>query len=135
LPEKVLAVTFTANPMPLLSMRFATRFLIPAALSALLLITSGCGPSGEPFPVRAFLSAPDNLQGNRYELEAEIDQQLNWKEGVGRIIAVRSLRDGTRLPVFIADSMKANLLVAQRYRFEVTVRKGGLLYVERLKKL
>jgi len=121
--------------MPLLSMRFVPRFLIPSALSALLLFTFGCGRSGEPFPVREFLSAPDNLQGNRYELEGEIDAQLSWREGVGRIIAVRTLRGDSRLPVFIPDSMKANLLVAQRYRFEVTVRKGGLLYVERLKKL
>ncbi len=116
-------------------MRFATRYLMPAAMSAFLLLASGCGRSGEPFPVHAFLSAPDNLQGNRYELEAEIDAQLNWREGVGRLISVRTLRGDARLPVFIADSMKANLLVAQRYRFEVTVRKGGLLYVERLQKL
>ncbi|MBC8041243.1 MAG: hypothetical protein H7Y06_11920 [Opitutaceae bacterium] len=121
--------------MPLSPMRFVTRFSLLAALLASLFFVLGCGRSGEPFPVRAFLTAPDNLQGNRYTLEAEIDQQINWREGVGRLIAVRTLREDTRLPVFIADSMNANLLVAQRYRFEVSVRKGGLLYVERLKKL
>jgi predicted small lipoprotein YifL len=121
--------------MPLSPMRSAPRFLIPAVLAVLLSLASGCGRSGEPFPVRAFLSAPDNLQGNHYELEAEIDAQLNWREGVGRLIAVRTLRDEARLPIFIADSLKANLLVAQRYRFEITVRKGGLLYVESLRKL
>ncbi len=128
-------MSFPTCPMPLPSIPFATRCLASAALSALLLITSGCGRSGEPFPVHAFLSAPDNLQGNRYELEAEIDAQLNWREGVGRLISVRALRGDARLPLFIGDSMKANLLVAQRYRFEVTVRKGGLLYVEHLQKL
>lgn len=131
----MLAVTFRITPMPLLPMRVVPRFLFPAVFAALLLLVSGCSRSGEPFPVRAFLSAPDNLQGNRYQLEAEIDAQLNWREGVGRLIAVRTLREDARLPVFIADSMNANLLVAQRYRFEITVRKGGLLYVERLKKL
>jgi hypothetical protein len=131
----MLGVTFAATPMPLFSMRLVPRFLLPAAMAASLILTSGCGPSGEPFPVRAFLDAPDNLQGNRYELEAEIDAQLNWREGVGRLIAVRTLQGDARLPVFIADSMNANLLVAQRYRFEITVRKGGLLYVEGLKKL
>lgn len=116
-------------------MRFVTRFSLFTALLASVFLVSGCGRSGEPFPVRSFLAAPDNLQGNRYTLEAEIDAQLNWREGVGRLIAVRTLREDARLPVFIADSMNANLLVAQRYRFEVSVRKGGLLYVERLKKL
>lgn len=131
----MLAMTFSATPMPLSLTRFVVRFSIPAALLALVVGISGCGRSGEPFPVRAFIAAPDNLQGNRYTLEAEIDAQLTWREGVGRLIAVRTLRDDARLPVFIADSMKANLLVAQRYRFEVSVRKGGLLYVENLKKL
>jgi hypothetical protein len=131
----MLAVTFYITPMPLSPMRFVTRFSLLAALFASLFLLSGCGRSGEPFPVHAFLAAPDNLQGNHYTLEAEIDAQLNWREGVGRLIAVRTLREDARLPVFIADSMNANLLVAQRYRFEVSVRKGGLLYVERLKKL
>jgi hypothetical protein len=131
----MLAVTFATTPMSPLFKRLVNRFLILTALVVPLFFASGCGRSGEPFPVRAFLSAPDNLQGNRYLLEAEIDAQLNWREGVGRLIAVRTLRDDARLPVFIADSLKTNLLVAQRYRFEITVRKGGLLYVERLKKL
>lgn len=116
-------------------MRFVSRIVISAALLAPIFWLTGCGPSGEPFPVRAFVADPSNLQGNRYVIEAEIDAQINWREGVGRLIAVRTLRDNARLPVFIADSMKANLLVAQRYRFEITVRKGGLLYVEGLKKL
>lgn len=133
----MLAVTFAPTPfMSLSPMCFAPRFVLLAVLAApLLFLSSGCGRSGEPFPVRSFLAAPDNLQGNRYVLEAEIDQQINWREGLGRLIAVRTLRDDARLPLFIADSMKTNLLVAQRYRFEVTVRKGGLLYVERLKKI
>ena len=125
----MLAVTFPFTPMSPLFKRSVFRFPVAAALFALVFCVSGCGPSGEPFPVRSFLSAPDNLQGNHYLLEAEIDQQLNWREGVGRLIAVRTLQDGTRLPVFISDSLKANLLVAQRYRFEISVRKGGLLYV------
>jgi hypothetical protein len=131
----MLAVTFLDTPMTLPPMRFVCRFILLAALVDPLFFATGCGRPGEPFPVRAFMAAPDNLQGNRYTLEAEIDAQLNWREGMGRLIAVRTLREDARLPIFIADSMKTNLLVAQRYRFEVTVRKGGLLYVERLKKL
>ena len=131
-----MAMTVTAYPSMLLSpTRLALRFLLLGVLMSSLFGLSGCGRSGDPFPVRSFLAAPDNLQGNHYELEAEIDAQLNWREGLGRIIAVRTIRDNARLPIFIADSLKANLLVAQRYRFEVSVRKGGLLYVDKLKKL
>jgi hypothetical protein len=116
-------------------LRVVSYSWILIAVCGVGLALAGCRPTGEPFPVRAFLTAPDNLQGNRYQLEAEVDAQLSWREGVGRLIAVRALREDARLPVYIADSMKANLLVAQRYRFDVTVRKGGLLFVERLEKL
>lgn len=111
--------------------------LLPLA-AALAFLAPGCArQSGEPFPVAAYLDAPDNLQGNRYTLDAEIDSQLEWKEGTGRLVAVRPLAagPGTRLPVFIADSLNANLMVAQRYRLELTVRRGGLLYVTALSKL
>lgn len=107
-------------------------------LAALALTGPGCArQSNEPFPVAAYLDAPDNLQGNRYSLDAEIDAQLQWREGVGRLLAVRPLaaEAGARLPVFIADSLNANLMVAQRYRFELTVRHGGLLHVTALRKL
>ncbi len=119
------------------------RFPAPAAAlsliaAAVLLLAPGCArQTHEPFPVAAYLDAPDNLQGNRYTLDAEIDTQLEWKEGTGRLLAVRPLsaEPGARLPVFIADSLNANLMVAQRYRLELTVRRGGLLYVTALRKL
>lgn len=121
--------------MPKLFSCPASRAWVFLAAACALILLGGCGRSGEPFPVKSFVNAPDNLQGNRYYLDAEIDAQLSWREGFGRIIAVRPLQADARLPVFIADSLHANLLVAQRYRFQITVRKGGLLYVESLDKL
>lgn len=107
--------------------------------SLCLLLGNGCArKAGEPFPVAAYLEAPDNLQGNRYTLEAEIDAQLEWREGTGRLLAVRPLplsADQSRLPVFISDSLNANLMIAQRYQMDVSVRRGGLLYVTALRKL
>jgi hypothetical protein len=35
----------------------------------------------------------------------------------------------------VADTLTANLMVAQRYRLELTVRRGGLLHVNALRKL
>ena len=108
--------------------------MLAATLVLAAALAGGCR-HGEPFPVAAFQTAPENLQGNRYSLEAEIDAQLKFQEGVGRFISVRPLNEKVRLPVFISDSLKANLLVAQRYRFDLTVRKGGLLYVNSLTKI
>ncbi|MEY4487781.1 MAG: hypothetical protein RIQ79_289 [Verrucomicrobiota bacterium] len=120
---------------PHLSAALRPAFFCLALVLALL--APGCArQTGEPFPVAAYLNAPDNLQGNRYTLDAEIDAQLEWREGTGRLIAVRPLgTEPARLPVFIADTLGANLMVAQRYRLELTVRRGGLLYVNALRKL
>jgi hypothetical protein len=115
------------------------RVTLVLLYTALGLLAPGCARQGnEPFPVSAYLDGPDNLLGNRYTLEAEIDAQLQWKEGTGRLLSVRPIETehtATRLPVFISDSLNANLMVAQRYRFELTVRRGGLLYVTALRKL
>lgn len=116
----------------------APRLIAPLLAALLVAVASGCArQSGEPFPVGAYLDSPDNLQGNRYTLAAEIDAQLEWREGVGRLLSVHPLTASadTRLPVFIADSLQANLMVAQRYELELTVRRGGLLYVTALRKL
>jgi hypothetical protein len=106
--------------------------------AVLSLVVGGCGRSGgEAFPVPVYLEAPDNLLGNRYSLDAEIDSQLRWQEGVGRLVAVRPLEgdSSARLPLFVADSLQSNLMVAQRYRFEISVGRGGLLTVVALRKL
>lgn len=116
----------------------APRFRLLALSASLALLAFGCArQSHETFPVSSYLEAPENLQGNRYTLDAEIESQLRWAEGTGRLLAVRPLTGeaGDRLPVFIADSLNANLMVAQRYRFELTVRHGGLLHVTALRKL
>lgn len=109
--------------------------LVLAAILFPLCFVACVDSNGELFPVDAYLSSPANLQGNRYILDGEIDSQLNGVENVGRIIAVRPLNHEVRLPLYVADELKANLMVAQRYRFEITVRKGALLTVTAMKKL
>jgi hypothetical protein len=108
-------------------------------LAAMVLLTLAAGcfrPSGEPFPVEAYLEAPTNLQGNRYSLDAAIEAHLEWREGVGRLVAVQPLgQTSQRLPVFIADSLQTNLMVAQRYRLDLIVRRDGLLHIQSLRKL
>lgn len=130
-------LSFVPSPR-LRSTQSAGHRLVACLVFLLAGLATGCGgPTHEPFPVAPYLESPDNLQGNRYTLDAEIDAQLEWKEGVGRLLSVRPLSGDadTRLPVFIADSLEANLLVAQRYRLELTVRRRGLLHVNSLRKL
>ena len=114
--------------------RSAPALLMVTLLVALGLAAGGCS-RGEPFPVADYRKAPVNLNGNRYVLEAEVDAQLRAQENVGRLISVRPLKEKGRLAVFVPDSLGANLIPTQRYRFDIAVRTGGLLYVSQLTKI
>lgn len=109
----------------------------------LLLILAGfflgaCGKGGfsglEPLPVDEYLANPGNFLGNTYLLTAQIDSQIEWEEGVGRILAIESESSKSRVPVFVPDTVVENLHVGQRYKMHVSIRKGGLIYVEDLRK-
>jgi hypothetical protein len=112
------------------------RARLPAvALAAVLLALAAGGCSrGEAFPVADYLKTPANLSGNRYVLEAEVDSQIKSKEGVGRVVVVKPLREKGRLALVIPDSLGANLSPTQHYRFSVSVRPDAL-YVSKLEKI
>ena len=115
-------------------MRRASAFLPVVWFILLGLAAGGCSRS-EPLPVADYRKSPANLNGNRYVLEAEVDAQLRAQENVGRLISVRPLKEKGRLAVFVPDTLQANLVPTQRYRFDIAVRTGGLLYVSQLKKI
>ncbi len=114
----------------------SSRARLPAvALTAILLTLAAGGCSrGEPFPVADYLKTPANLSGNRYVLEAEVDSQLGSREGVGRVVVVKPLKDKGRLALVIPDTLGANLSPTQHYRFSVSVRPDAL-YVSKLEKI
>ncbi|MGB0743502.1 MAG: hypothetical protein ACPGSB_03150 [Opitutales bacterium] len=99
---------------------------------------TACGKGGfsglEALPVDEYLKSPGNFLGNTYVLSAQIDSQIKWEEGVGRILAVESEGSSARVPVFVPDSAGQNLHVGQRYEMMVSIRRGGLIYVEDLHK-
>lgn len=111
-------------------------FLFSLILSSIFI--SGCGKGEfsrlEVLPVDEYLKRPGNFLGNNYLLSAQIDSQIEWQEGIGRILAVETEDSKSRLPVFVPESAGKNLHVGQRYEMHVTIRKGGLIYVEDLRK-
>jgi hypothetical protein len=88
----------------------------------------------EAFPAATYLESPVNLHGNRYLLDAWIDGQLVWREGVGRILEVRPASGQGKLAIYVPENLKQNLYVGQRYRMDVTVKQGGLIHVQDLEK-
>jgi len=105
-------------------------------LLGILLTACGRGDfSGlETLPVEDYVQKPTNFLGNTYLLSVQIDSQIEWEEGVGRILAVQAEGASARVPVFVPDGIEQNLHVGQRYKMRVNIRKGGLIYVENLRK-
>ena len=88
----------------------------------------------DPFPGEQFSQSPADFLGNQYVLRAQIDSQLQWDPKVGRILAVLPDRSPHRLPIFIPAKQRENVLNGQRYEMLISVQKGGMVYVEDLRK-
>ncbi len=89
----------------------------------------------EVMPVRAILERPLQFAGNRYHLEAAVENMIASEDGLGRIVFVSSLTDGTPLPLFIPDRLDENIQFQQRYVFKISVEDGGLFFVREMSKI
>ena len=106
----------------------------------LLLVTlfAACGRGSfsdeEPLPIENYVKKPGDFLGNSYVMRAKIDEQIKWEKGLGRVLAVVIEGSDIRLPIFVPEGVTDNLHVGQRYEMQITIEKGGLIYVEALRK-
>ena len=103
-----------------------------------MLSLSACGEREssdlEVLPIDNYLQKPGDFLGNRYVLRVQINEQLKWEKGLGRVLAVVAEGSDARLPVFVSESAGDNLHVGQRYELQAIIEQGGLIYVEALQK-
>ena len=111
-------------------------FLLSLLVGILLFSSCGDGKSSdlELLPIDTYLEKPSDFLGNRYMLRVQIDEQLKWEKGLGRVLAVVAEGSNVRIPVFVPESAGDNLHVGQRYELHVIIEQGGLIYVEALQK-
>jgi hypothetical protein len=88
----------------------------------------------DSFPASDFAVSPAGFLGNEYVLRAQIDTQLQWQPGIGRLVVVKTEKTGIRLPVFIAERIEQNVHSGQRYEMYIQIQAGGLIHVEDLRK-
>ncbi|WP_269525960.1 hypothetical protein [Coraliomargarita parva] len=108
--------------------------LLLLAVIALLLKGGGGFSKLEALPLDAFVEHPGDYLGNEYQLRAQIDGQLEWEKGTGRLMAVLPEGRTARVPVFVPAEHAENLHIGQRYTMHVFIEEGGLIYVEDLRK-
>jgi hypothetical protein len=116
---------FIAFAIPALAVVFAVVFI--------LLKKANVVSSSDEFPYATFLESPRSFEGNSYMMKAQIDSQLAYKPGSGKMLSVRTPQ-GARLSVFIPDQKGANLQVGQRYNLYVGINHDGLIVVNGLEK-
>lgn len=111
---------------------FLVPVIVVVAAAALLLSRRGNGDDLSILPTEDFARSPETLRGNAYSIFCAVDRQLAQSER-GRILAVRLLDGGGRVPVFVPPELDRNFEIGQR--FEMTVRvKENALHVESLSK-
>lgn len=116
---------------------------IPVVVIAILLVVvlprltvGGKFADLNAFAVDGYRKDWATMQGNAYRLDCQIEQQLAFVDGRGRILAVKptnTARGAGRISVFIPIAAGENFEVGQRYKFKVRVSRD-LLVVEELEK-
>jgi hypothetical protein len=113
-------------------------FLIPLvvilAAVIFLVVRKTTRESLEQFDYAAYIKAPDNLLGNHYNLDAQVESQLAWDEGFGKLLVVKPVNGTGRLSVFVPDQVGGNLNVGERFHMNVVIKDQGLINVESLEK-
>ena len=91
-----------------------------------------------PFSVEAYRKDWATLQGNTYRLDCQVEQQLAFVEGRGRVLAVKPIekdptRPASRIPVFVPAGSADSFEVGQRFKCKLRVTRD-LLVVEALER-
>ena len=91
-----------------------------------------------PFSAETYRKDWATLQGNSYRLECQVDRQLSYVEGRGRVLAVKPIdkdqsRATVRIPIFIPAGTSDSFEVGQRFKCKLRVTRD-LLVVEALER-
>ncbi|GBL24880.1 hypothetical protein EMGBS6_16650 [Opitutia bacterium] len=91
-----------------------------------------------PFSVEAYRKDWATLQGNSYRLDCQVEQQLAFVEGRGRVLAVKPIekdptRPAGRIPIFVPAGSTDSFEVGQRFKCKLRVTRD-LLVVEALER-
>lgn len=89
----------------------------------------------EVFPVTKYLEGYQALAGSKFRAELRVENDLGWKEGVGRLMAF-SIRDSSHpVAVMIPSALAQTYFTkGQNYVGELEVKEGGLIYANSLRK-
>ncbi len=89
----------------------------------------------EPFPVSKYLDSYKSVAGLKFRADVRVENDLGWKEGIGRLM-VFTLRDDPHPIVVMIPATFAQVYFTkgQSYVGEFEVKEGGLIYANTIRK-
>jgi hypothetical protein len=89
----------------------------------------------EPFPVDRYFADYHPLAGLTFRISAQVEADLGWKDGMGRLMAFTPSSESRQLAVFIPPSLSGVFFnKGQNYMLELRVKEGGLIYATACRK-
>lgn len=89
----------------------------------------------EPFPVGKYMESYKAVAGSKFRADLRVENDLGWKDGIGRLM-VFTLRDDPHPIVVMIPPSLAQLYFTkgQNYQAELEVKEGGLIYANSCRK-
>ena len=113
-------------------------FLIPLVVivtaGIFIVVRNHLRHSLPPFSMDAYHASPTEMQGNHYNINAQIETQLRVDEGFGRFLDVKDLDSNGHVSVFVPQGVGADINSGQRYHMQVVIKDKGLIQVEDMSK-
>jgi hypothetical protein len=83
----------------------------------------------EMFPVSKYLENYRSLAGAKFRGDLRVENDLGWKDGVGRLMVFTLQGEPRPIAVMIPPAMAQIYFVkGQTYKAELEVKEGGLIY-------
>jgi hypothetical protein len=90
----------------------------------------------ETFPVAKYLDDYEALTGSKYKANFQVEADLGWKEGVGRLMLFSTADDSRPIAVLVPAVVANDIYFTkgQTYTAEIEVKEGGLIYANSCQK-
>jgi len=90
----------------------------------------------EPFPLAKYLDNHRSLAGAKFRAQLRVENDLDYKDGVGRLMLFSSTEDSRPFAVMVPEAVADGMVFTkgQTYMSELEVKEGGLIYSNRIEK-
>ncbi len=90
----------------------------------------------EEFPAAKYFDGHRALAGLRFRADLQVEADMGWKEGVGRLMLFTAPGESRALVVLVPDSLgNIHFTKGQKFEGEVAVKDGGLIVAASCRKL